>query len=115
VFADAGAYVAFATTTPQNAAAVVEGVNDQIRRVVEGELTADDVQVAIRAVSGRRAINEESNLDQARGTAVSEVSGTLESTEEYLARLRLVTPDEVRRVAAAYLHPQFYTLVVNKV
>ena len=83
----------------------------EVQRLRDGEVTAEDVAASLRAIAGRRSISDE--LNQAQATRASgEVSGTLESHDEYLARLRRVTPADVQRVARTYLDPASFTLVV---
>lgn len=110
-FSDAGALTVTASTEPQQVEEVVRLAVDEVRRVRDGEVGSEDVAASLRAIAGRRAISEELNQAQAM-RAIGEVSGTIESHDEYLARLRRVTADDVRRVARTYLDPASFTLVV---
>lgn len=112
-FSDAGTMLLEATTQPDRADAVVELLLNEIRRLRDGDVSDDEVRASLRAMAGRRALAEESNQRQT-SRAQAEVSGTLESWEEYMARLRAVTPADVQRVAQRYLDLQNYTLVIVK-
>jgi zinc protease len=112
-FSDAVALTIAASTEPQQVEEVVRLALDEIRRVRDGAVGSEDVAASLRAIAGRRAISDELNQAQAM-RATGEVSGTIESYDEYLARLRRVTPEDVQRVARTYLDPASFTLVVVK-
>lgn len=110
-FADAGAYMLAASTRPDLVDQVIDLLLEQIRRVRDGDVSAEDIRVSLRAMAGRRALEQETNRAQT-GRAVLEVSGELDSYDEYLARLSQVTPDDIQRVARTYFDLQNFTLVV---
>jgi predicted Zn-dependent peptidase len=110
-FSDAGALMVAASTQPERVDAVVEEILAQIRRVRDGDISEEEIQAIVRSLAGRQAIDSESNQSQTR-RAVSEVSGRLDSREEYLARLRDVRVADVLRVVNTYFSPENYTLVV---
>jgi predicted Zn-dependent peptidase len=110
-FSDAGALMVAASTQPDRVDAVVEQILEQIRRVREGQVSEEEVQDVVRALAGRQAIESESNQSQTR-RAVVEVSGRLDSREEYLGRLREVRAADVQRVANTYFSLENYTLVI---
>jgi predicted Zn-dependent peptidase len=110
-FADAGFLMLGASTRPESVDQVIDLLLAEIRRARDGGITAQDVQVSLRALAGRRAIQQETNQAQT-GRAQVEVSGVLDSFDEYLARLRRVTPADIQRVAQTYLDPNNYTLVI---
>jgi predicted Zn-dependent peptidase len=110
VFHDAGALTIGASTQPQNVDEVVRLALDEVRRLRDGAVTAEDIANSLRALAGRRALSGELNQNQAT-RAIAEVSGTLDSFEEYLARVAPVTPADVQRVARTYLDPDAFTLV----
>jgi predicted Zn-dependent peptidase len=111
VFSDAGALLITASTQPANVDQVVDLILAEIRRVRDGGVSAEDVAISKRARAGQRALSQELNAAQS-GIADVEVSGTLDSYAEYLARLAPVTPADVQRVARTYLDPANYTIVV---
>jgi len=111
VFSDAGALMLSASTRADQEHEVIRLILEEVRRIRDGDVTEEDLQMSLRAAAGRRALSEETNLGQT-GRANVEVSGTLDSSDEYLARLGSVTPGDVRRVAETYLDLANYTLVI---
>jgi len=110
-FADAGALMLNATTRPDLVDQVIELLLAEIRRVRDGSVSAEDMRVSLRALAGRRALEQETNQAQT-GRATLEVAGVLDSYDEYLARLARVTPADIQRVAQTYLDPNNFTLVI---
>jgi predicted Zn-dependent peptidase len=110
-FSDAGALMIAAATQPAREQEVIQLLLAEIERLRRGEVSEADIATSLRAIAGRRALYDELNLQQTE-RADTEVSGTLDSYAEYLARLRTVTAADVQRVAQQYLHPTNYTLVV---
>jgi predicted Zn-dependent peptidase len=110
-FADAGAYMIGASTRADLVDEVVGLLLAEIQRVREGGVSAADVQTSLRALAGRRALEQETNQAQTE-RAVLEVSGVLDSYDEYLARLKRVTPEDIQRVARTYFDLDNFTLVV---
>jgi predicted Zn-dependent peptidase len=110
-YSDVGAMTIAAATQPEQVDEVVRLAVEQVQRLRDGAVSDEDVAASLRAITGRRAIADELNQAQATRSAL-EVSGTLESHDEYLARLRRVSPADVQRVARTYLDPAGYTLVV---
>jgi predicted Zn-dependent peptidase len=110
-FSDGGALMIAASTQPDRVDEVVRLAVGEVQRLRDGAVSAEDVAASLRAVAGRRSISDELNQDQAT-RASAEVSGTIESFDEYLARLRRVRPADVQRVARTYLDPASFTLVV---
>lgn len=110
-FADAGFFMLGASTRPELVDQVIDLLLAEIRRARDGGITSDDVQMSLRALAGRRALQQETNQAQT-GRAQVEVSGVLDSFDEYLARLKRVTPADIQRVAQTYLDPNNFTLVI---
>jgi predicted Zn-dependent peptidase len=110
-FSDAGVMVLTATTDPDHDVSVTALFIAEIQRLRDGDISADDVAAAVRATTGERALDSELNLDQT-GRASDDVSGTLQSYDEVLARLQGVTPADIQRVAQTYLDPNAFSLVV---
>jgi len=111
-YSDSGALMLSATAPADQATAVTQLLLGQVQRLRDGDLTDADVQAAVTATAGAKAVSTELNLDQA-GRATDEVAGTLESYDEVLARLQTVTAADVQRVAQKYLDPVNYSLVVS--
>ncbi len=111
VFSDAGALMLSASTRPELVDQVIDLLLAEVRHVRDGGVSDEDIQVSLRALAGRRALQEETNHAQT-GRADVEVSGILDSFDEYLARLKPVTPADIQRVAQTYLDPENFTLII---
>ena len=111
VYHDAGIFGVFGRAQANADDAFVDAVLDEVERVRAGQVREAEVQEAIRALSGQRALTGQTSLGQT-GLANIEVSGQLDSFLEYTARLSTVTAEDVVRVARTYLDPQNFTLVV---
>jgi len=111
IYHDAGAFALAASTEPQRVEQVIELLLSEIQRVRDGDVSETDVATSLRAIAGRRVLGEELNSSQV-GRASVEVSGVLDSFDEYRARLATVTRADVQRVAQKYLDPVSYTLVI---
>jgi predicted Zn-dependent peptidase len=110
-FSDAGAFMISASTRPDRSETVIDLMLAQVRRLRDGDVTDQEVQASVRAIAGRQALQDESNQSQT-SRARAEVSGVLESSAEYVARLKRVTAAEVQRVARQWLDPVNNTLIV---
>jgi predicted Zn-dependent peptidase len=111
-YSDAGALMLSATAPADQAHAVTQLLLGQVQRLRDGDLSDADVQAALTAATGARAVSTELNLDQV-GRATDEVAGSIQSYDEELARLQTVKPADIQRVAQQYLDPDNYSLVVS--
>jgi len=111
-YSDAGALMLSATAPADQATTVTQLLLGQVQRLRDGDLTDADVQAAVTATAGAKAVSTELNLDQA-GRATDDVAGTLQSYDEILARLQTVTAADIQRVAQQYLDPANYSLAVS--
>lgn len=110
-FSDAGALILNASAPAGGAKTTIGLLLAEVQRLRDGDVSDEDVQEAIRATEGSRAVDSELNLTQT-GRAIDEAVGMLQSYDEVVARLRTVTPADVQRVAQTYLDPSNYSLVV---
>ena len=101
-YTDAGAWYAAAGVDPENlpsALAVTQAVIEDTREAPPG---AQTLAGASRYFTGRQALAEESNAARASLRVSQELLGT-NSLEEFVRRIREVTPDDMFRVAQTYL------------
>jgi predicted Zn-dependent peptidase len=111
VFSDAGVFGVAGRAEANGGDAFVAAVQTEIGRVRRGQIGEAEVQEAIRALIGRRALGGQTSLGQT-GVADIEVTGQLDSFLEYASRYSAVTVADVQRAAQTYLDPQNFTLVV---
>jgi zinc protease len=109
--ADAGAWFASAGVDPQNLAPALEAVRAELLTLRAAPPPAEEVADVARRIAGAQALADEGNAARGARLASQELLGT-ESTEEFVRRVRQVTPEDVLRVARLYLDPERATLVV---
>jgi predicted Zn-dependent peptidase len=84
---------------------------DEIRMLGEAMPDAGEVAQRISQIAGRQIIADETNSARATRLASQRALGT-ESTDEYVRRVRQVTPADVWRVAQSYLSSDSAVVVV---
>jgi len=109
---DVGTWLIAAAAEPDNVDAVVASILDQVRRLRDQPLSADDVAEAQAYVRGSTRRGLERTIDQAQDLSQGISLGYYQPLDSYLARIDAVTPADVQRVARTYLDPDQYTLVV---
>jgi zinc protease len=108
---DAGAWFGSAGVDPRNLEAALDVVRAEIRRLRDALPPAGEVAGKIGQIAGQQIVADEGNAARAGRLAAQEVLGT-ESTEEFVQRIRAVTPEDVLRVARAYLDPDRALLAI---
>lgn len=110
-YTDSGAWYAAAGVDPQNLEAALDATRQEIQRL--REVRPDDAEVAgkIGQIAGSQILADEGNAPRASRLATQAVLGT-EPVEEYVRRIRAVTPEDVQRVARTYLDPSTALVVV---
>ncbi len=108
---DTGAWFATAGVDPQNVEAALEVVYEQIARMRDEAPTAEETARRQGEIAGRQILADETNSARASRLASQELLGT-PPTEEYVRRIRAVTPADVQRVAQTYFDPDKALLVV---
>ncbi len=110
-YTDGGAWYATAEVDPSNLDRAIQVTRDEIDLARETLPDAGDVAERISQVAGRQILADETNNARANRLALQRTLGT-ESTDEYVRRIRAVTPADVLRVAQTYLDPDRSVLVV---
>jgi predicted Zn-dependent peptidase len=108
---DTGAWYAGAGVDPQNLAPALEAVRAELIALREAPPPAGEVADVARRIAGAQALADEGNAARGARLASQELLGT-ESADEFVRRVRQVTPDDVLRVARVYLDFERATLVV---
>src|SRR5262245_19505014 len=111
--ADVGRFVAFIGTSPENMKLAVDGLLNEIRRIIEEPVTEQELQDAKDYLTGSFVFAFESSPQIARFLVHAEVYGLgFDYIEKYPQYIRTVTVDDISRVARKYLDNENYTLVV---
>lgn len=110
---DPGRFIAFIGTSPENMKLATEGLINEVRRIIQEPVTAQELQDAQDYLTGSFVFAFESSPQIARFLIHAEVYGLgFDYVEKYPEYIRSVTVDEISRVAQKYLDSENYTLVV---
>jgi zinc protease len=101
-FSDAGEWYATASVDPDKLEEALAVTRDEIQRLLDERVSDSEVSDAIDAIAGSEVLATESNTSVARRMAAEEILGEV-TAEEFVRRVRTVTPDDVQRVARKYL------------
>ncbi|MCL6648843.1 MAG: insulinase family protein [Chloroflexi bacterium] len=100
---DAGMFYAQAGTDPATLEPVLAVIAQELQRISETPLTAEELAAAVGQLAGQRIMAEETSSAQANQLATLTALGCYETTEAFAQRLRQVSSEEVLRVARRYL------------
>jgi zinc protease len=110
---DPGRFVAYIGTSPENTKLAVEGLLNEIRRIVAEPVDSEELQDAIDFLTGSFVFAFESSAQIARFLIQATIYNLgFDYPEKYPALIRAVTADDVARVARRYLDTENYSLVV---
>jgi zinc protease len=110
---DPGRFIAFIGTSPENMKLAIEGLVNEIRRIIQEPVTAQELQDAKDYLTGSFVFAFESSPQIARFLVHAEIYGLgFDYVEKYPEYIRAITVDDVSRVAKMYLDSENYTLVV---
>jgi predicted Zn-dependent peptidase len=100
-YSDAGAWFASVAVDPPNLDQALDVTRSAIQAFRDVQADSSEVSNAIEAIAGTQILAGESNASVAGQLAVQQALGDV-SVEEYVRRIRLVTPADVQRVATTY-------------
>jgi zinc protease len=110
---DTGRFVSFIGTSPENMKLAIGGLLNEIRRIIEEPVTAQELQDAKDYLTGSFVFAFESSPQIVRFLVHAEVySLGFDYIEKYPDYIRAITVDDISRVARKYLDSENYTLVV---
>jgi len=110
---DPGRFIAFIGTSPENMKLAIDGLLNEIRRIIEEPVTTEELQDAKDYLTGSFVFAFESSPQIARFLVHAEVYGLgFDYIEKYPQYIRAVSVDDISRVARKYLDSENYTLVV---
>ena len=108
-----GRFVAFIGTSPENMRLATEGLVNEIRRIREEAVTAEELQDAKDYLTGSFVFSFEASPQIARFLVHADVYGLgFDYVVKYPEYIRSVTTEDISRVAKMYLDSENYTLVV---
>lgn len=103
---DVGVWELSASVQPAKVTAVLDRVAVHLNRLAEELITEEELADALSSISGSLELRQESVEGQAQVLSDGLVLGVYMPLDEYLAGIRRVTAEEVRRVARQYLNPE---------
>jgi len=110
---DPGRFIAFIGTSPENMNLALDGLLNEIRRIIDEAVTAQELQDAQDYLTGSFVFAFESSPQIARFLVHAEVYGLgFDYIEKYPQYIRAITVEDISRVARKYLDSENYTLVV---
>jgi len=110
---DPGRFIAFIGTSPENMRLAIDELLNEIRRIIQEPVTAQELQDAKDYLTGSFVFAFEASPQIARFLVHAQVYGLgFDYIEKYPAYIRAVTVDDISRVARKYLDNENYTLVV---
>src|SRR5262249_6642963 len=110
---DPGRFVAFIGTSPENMKLAIDELLNEIRRIIEEPVAAQELQDAKDYLTGSFVFAFESSPQIARFLVHAEVYGLgFDYIEKYPRYIRAVTVEDISRVAKKYLDAENYSLVV---
>src|SRR5262245_41119204 len=110
---DPGRFVAFIGTSPENMNLAIDGLIQEIRRIVEQPVSESELQDAKEHLTGSFVFAFETSGQIARFLVHAQVYGLgFDYIDKYPEHINRVTIEDIARVARKYLDPQNYTLVV---
>ena len=110
---DAGRFIAYIGTSPDYMKLAIEGLLNEIRRIVDEPVTPDELKDAQDFLTGSFVFAFESSSQIARFLIHAHVYGLgFDFMEKYPRLIRDVTAADIARVARQYLDSENYTLTV---
>ena len=110
---DPGRFIAYIGTSPENMKLAIDELLNEIRRIIEEPVAAQELQDAKDYLTGSFVFAFEASPQIARFLVHAQVYGLgFDYIEKYPSYIRAVTVDDISRVARNYLDSENYTLVV---
>lgn len=110
---DPGKFVAYIGTSPDNMKLAIEGLLNEIRRIVAEPVTPDELKDAQDFLTGSFVFAFESSSQIARFLTHAHVYGLgFDFIEKYPRLIRSVTAADIARVARQYLDSENYCLTI---
>src|SRR5215216_4352052 len=110
---DPGRFIAYIGTSPENLDLAIEGLRNEIARIVKEPVSGNEVESAKAYLTGSFVFHFQKNLQIADFLVEAETYGLgFDYLERYPEIIRGVTVEDVTRVARTHLDPEHLTTVV---
>lgn len=110
-----GSFVVYMATSPQNLNVSIAGIRDELKKLLLGRISTEEVEEAKSSIIGRYEIGLQSNSAQASDMALNELFGLgFDEFRRYSEKIKAVTVDDVKRVAKRYIDMDSYVLSILK-
>jgi len=109
---DPGLFVIQAVAEPQQQARAEQALLVEVAALRDQGVTDDELARARTLIEMDTLVSQHTSRGRASALGYAATIATLAYDETYLDRIRAVTRDDVQRVAARYLDPQRYAIVV---
>jgi predicted Zn-dependent peptidase len=110
--ADAGMHGVYVATAPESAGAALDAIREELRRVIDQGLPADEVAMGRQQLKGQVTLSLESVSSRMYRAASVELYGEPYRTlDEVLALIDGITDDDVAMVARRFFDPDQLTVV----
>ena len=115
-YSDAGLFGMYVGSAPQKAREVVRLAQEELQRVAEGGITADEHERSLGQIAGSSALAlEDSDTRMGRLARAELGSGELYGLDASLERFAAVTADEIRDIAALIAERPMSVVAVGEV
>jgi len=109
---DTGFWGVYVGTDPKNVPLVKSIISQEMARIQQEPLSAQEMNDLKSYIRGRTLIRNENNSSLAEFVSQGVLSGQLLLPEDYLAKIQAVTADDVKRVAQTYLREDQRNLII---
>jgi zinc protease len=112
---DLGAFVFYVGTVPESVDAVVEQLFAEIKKIKSQGVDTEELERAKRGLIGTRKIQLQTNAQLAMQTGLDELYGLgWDDYKKYYQRIRVVSEEDIKRVARTYFTDQGCVLSIVK-
>ena len=110
---DPGRFISFIGTSPENMKLAIEGLVNEIRRIIEEPVTVEELRDAKDYLTGSFVFAFESSAQISRFLVHAEIYGLgFDYVQKYPDYIHAITIKDVSRAAKLYLDSENYTVVV---
>ncbi|MBN2059633.1 MAG: insulinase family protein, partial [Deltaproteobacteria bacterium] len=109
---ETGMFGVYLACDPEKLRIAKESIFNELNKMRDEGLTNRELEDAKRYITGKDAINSQTNQSGAMRMALDEIYGLgYEHKKEYIKRIQAVTVEDILRAAKRIIHPDHYVLV----